>query len=151
MVKVAPNLYVGDALDVKTAEERGYSIISAGKEFHRRLLGYEGQSAPKDKDYLWAERPHHLYLNLVDSESPDYIPKELIEHAIQFITDQLNLGNKVLVHCSEGMSRGPSIALIWMQRFQLLPASGNAAMKKFRKIYPQYSPRGGMKGYIQRG
>ena len=105
-------MYIGNEDDVPKARERGYAIVSAckdGKTSHRGLLGYQTMGAPKSSpEYLVARRPKHLYLNLIDGDDPKYVPDPVIDAALGFITEHLDKGESVLVHCVEGISRSPS-------------------------------------------
>ena len=147
MKEVYKGLYVGSEDDVPKAEDRGYAILSCckdGKHSHRGLLGYESMGAPKGPEYLFARRKDHLFLNLIDGDNPDYVPDKLVNEALAFITEQLDKGKSVLVHCVEGKSRGPSIALLW------LGLNGKiSSLRLFRLLYPDYDPSPGIKLYTK--
>ena len=150
MKEVFKGLYVGNEDDVPKARERGYAIVSAckdGKTSHRQLLGYETRSAPKNAEYLVARRKDHLYLNLIDGDDPAYVPEKLIDEALSFITEHLDKGQPVLVHCVEGLSRSPSIVLMWLVKNGKLPTEG--AVRKFKQLYPDYDPSPGIKIYTK--
>ena len=150
MKEVFKGLYVGNEDDVTKARERGYAIVSAckdGKTSHRQLLGYETRSAPKNAEYLVARRKDHLYLNLIDGDDPAYVPEKLIDEALSFITEHLDKGQPVLVHCVEGLSRSPSIVLMWLVKNGKLPTEG--AVRKFKQLYPDYDPSPGIKIYTK--
>ena len=55
-----------------------------------------------------------LYLNLIDPPNPAYIPKEIIDAALEFIDKGLKDGKRVLVHCNQGESRSPGIGLLYL-------------------------------------
>jgi hypothetical protein len=154
MVEICPRLYVGAASDFEelVSGQTGWWTIHACKEpYHRALLGYRGRGAPKDHpEYLWAKRDKRLYLNLVDAEDPAYIPKEIVDKALAFVKEGIASGDKVLIHCNQGESRAPSLGLIYLvSQTDVLPKkSFEIAEAEFRKIYPAYSPKGGMKGFI---
>ena len=151
MKEVFKGLYVGNEDDVPKARERGYAIVSAckdGKTSHRQLLGYETRGAPKSSpEYLVARRKDHLYLNLIDGDDPTYIPDKVIDAALSFIAEKLDKGQSVLVHCVEGLSRSPSIVLMWLVKNGKLPTEG--AVRKFKQLYPDYDPSPGIKIYTE--
>ena len=150
MKEIYKNLWVGNEDDVVKAREKGYAIVSACKDgisSHRQLLEYTSMGAPKGGEYLVARRPNHLYLNLIDGENPEFIPDKLINAALSFISEHLEKNRPVLVHCVEGKSRGPSIAMLWLVLNGLLPAEG--AFRKFKQLYPDYSPSAGIKIYTK--
>jgi hypothetical protein len=109
MRKVMQNLFVGNEVDYETnvRNDNSWAVVHACKEpYHRQALGYSGRGAPKGHpEYLIAKRGTRLILNMVDADNPAYIPKEIIDAALQFIHEQLASGKKVLVHCNQGASR----------------------------------------------
>ena len=151
MKEVFRNLWVGNEDDVPKAKERGYAILSAckdGKTSHRQLLGYGTMAAPKaSPEYLVARRPNHLYLNLIDGDEARFVPDKIVDEALKFITECLDKNKPVLVHCVEGHSRAPSLALIWLVENGQLPRSG--AIRRFRQLYPDYAPNEGIKLYTR--
>ena len=155
MIEVFPRLFVGDQSDydqdVKYREH--WRVVHACKEpYHRQLLGYSGRAAPKyDPEYLIATRGHRLYLNLVDAPNPAYIPREIIDAALDFIHEGLQAGQSVLVHCNLGESRSPTIALLYLAQYtDRLPKDSFAvAAREFVKIYPLFRPGGGMAGFAE--
>ena len=154
MIEIHPNLYVGHQGDYEyqVKGQDGWAVVHACKEpYHRQLLGYSTRGAPKDHpEYLYAECGHRLYLNLVDADDPAYIPKEIIDKAIGFIHLALAAGKKVLVHCNQGESRSPGIAFLYLLReTDVLPQTSlDAALAKFRQMYPGFSPSRGIFGFI---
>jgi protein-tyrosine phosphatase len=121
--------------------------------YHRQLLGYAGRAAPKTHpEYLFARRERRLYLNIVDADDPNYIPKEIIDEALAFIEEGIRSGENVLVHCNQGESRSPSIGLLYLaaRANSISSVSLQAAEIDFRRIYPRYSPKAGMRGFLLR-
>ena len=136
MIEVYSNLFVGNEVDASTVlHTPGWFIVHACKEpFHRQTLGYTGRGAPKDHpEYLIAERDGRLILNLVDAPNPAYIPK------------------KVLVHCNQGMSRSPTIALLYLASYTSALGKNDfeQTLVDFKKLYPAYAPAGGMYYFAQ--
>lgn len=153
MIEVHPNLFVGDEIDEqRLCREPGWFFIHACKEpYHRRALGYTGRAAPKDHpEYLIARRDGHLILNLVDVDDVNYIAVEIVDAALEAI--HRNLGSaKVLLHCNQGQSRSPSIALLYLTRHtdRFAGMALSDALKTFQTIYPPYSPARGMVDYVR--
>lgn len=154
MIEICPRLFIGCEADYEMTVKRqdGWWVVHACKEpYHRRLLGYRGRGAPKGHpEYLLAERGNRLFLNLVDADDPAYIPKEIIDAGLGFIDRALRSGDRVLVHCNQGESRSPALGLLYLAiHTDVLPhASLVEAEKAFRRIYPAYSPKGGMRGFL---
>jgi len=154
MIEIHPNLFIGNEQDYesKVRHEPGWCVVHACKEpYHRLALGYTSRAAPKDHpEYLIARRGNRLILNLVDAPDPAYIPKEIIDAALEFISTSLRSGNHVLVHCNEGCSRSAGIGLLYLAKNTDKVPKGDflAAEAAFRSIYPQYNPKSGMRGFM---
>jgi predicted protein tyrosine phosphatase len=153
MIEIIPNLFVGAEQDYEfgVKGKPDWIVVHACKEpYHRRALGYTSHGAPKNHpEYLIAERTNRLILNLVDSPDPNYIPKEIIDVAIDFIHEALGKSRQVLVHCNMGESRSPSIGLLYLARYtDKLPKDFRMAEEAFRGIYPFYRPSTGMRGFL---
>jgi predicted protein tyrosine phosphatase len=155
MIQVYPNLYVGsqDDYERSRAEFTAWLVIHACKEpYHRQALGYTGRAASKDHpEDLIAKRDNRLILNLVDAADPAYIPDQIMDTAIGEIHAALPRGQKVFVHCNQGHSRSPAIAMLYLgTHTDVLPVSFEEAFAKFNGIYPPFAPAGGTLGFLRR-
>jgi len=156
MIEVHPNLFVGDEKDYEfgVARQEGWAIVHACKEpYHRLALGYRGRGAPKHHpEYLVARRGNRLILNIVDVDNPAFFDKEMIDAALDFIAEALAQGSRVLIHCNQGESRSPAMALLYMAaRLGALPTESlEAAEDQFRTLYPGYNPKPGIRGHLHR-
>jgi hypothetical protein len=153
-VEIHRKLFVGSQADYEQSIrfQGGWKIIHACREpYHREALSYHGRSAPKDHpEYLVAVRGDRLILNLIDANDPAYIPKEIMDRSIAFIHESLEHGRRVLVHCNQGHSRGPSIGLLYLARHTNL-LSGldySNARDRFLERYPDYDPAPGVRGFL---
>ncbi len=156
MIEVYPLLHVGNEHVYETIVRHrpDWRVVHACKEpYHRRALGYSGRAAPKTHpEYLIAKREHRLVLNLVDAPDPAYIPHAIIDAALAFIHQSLADGTNVLVHCNEGFSRAPSIALLYLLGHTscLANQTVDGAIQAFRALYPPYAPAAGVAGFVRR-
>lgn len=154
MIEVAKNLFVGSQEDWENivSNEENWVVIHACKEpHHRRLLGYTTPGAPKDHpEYLMAKRGNSLYLNLIDAPKSEFIPKEIIDAAVALIDTSLATNKKVFIHCNQGESRAPSIALMFLFKTGELNGTPQEVIDKFTEIYPSYMPSQGMLDYTIR-
>jgi Dual specificity phosphatase, catalytic domain. len=154
MIEIHPNLFIGNEYDYESRvrNEPGWCVVHACKEpYHREALGYSGKAAPKNHPkYLIARRGNRLILNLVDAPDPAFIPNEIIDAALEFISTSLHAGNRVLVHCNEGCSRSAGIGLLYLAKNTDNVPKDNflAAEAVFRSIYPPYTPKSGMRGFM---
>lgn len=151
MKKLIDNLFIGNQTDYEhqVKHEKNWAVIHACKEpYHRKLLSYTGRSAPKDHpEYLFAQRSLRLYLNLIDAPSFKYIPKEIIDKALDFITKNIN-ERPVLVHCNLGMSRSATIGILYLASIGHFKGRDYyKAEQKYKKLYPKYNPGRGMRGF----
>ena len=151
LVEVFPALYIGNQHDFETEVDGqpGWAVVQACKEpFHRRAVGYRGNIDPSHPEFLFAHRGNRLVLNMVDSDNPKYFSKHLIEPALQFMADRLMAGQKVLVHCNQGRSRAPTLALMFLGRHSAeFRLSFGAAASLFKARYPIYAPARGIEAF----
>ncbi|MCK4310011.1 MAG: dual specificity protein phosphatase family protein [Methanomicrobia archaeon] len=153
MIEILHNLYIGtqDDYEYTVKGKEGWFVVHACKEpYHREALGYTGREAPKGHpEYLIAKRGNRLILNLIDPDDPQYVPKEIIDAALDFIEEGLMTGKKVLVHCNLGGSRSPGIGLLYMAIKGFIPnETSEKAEKEFQSIYPNYFPSRGIRMFL---
>lgn len=157
MIEIIPGLSVGNADALETVKDNpNWFVISAAKEpWHRQELGYTGRGAPKDDpEYLVAYRPRHMVMNLVDPNDAKWIPRELVDAAVDEIGLRLEDGFEVLVHCNQGESRAPSIALLYLLSVGRGEFSGcengDEVMDVFtNEFYEDYNPSDGFSQFIR--
>ena len=167
VIEVYPNLFVGSEYDIHAfsllAEKRtiekcpavvssyisAHYVQAAKEPFHREAVKYVTRGAPKDHpEYLVARRSNRIILNLVDvpESKAQYIPDEALDAAVDYIQWCVHSQFKpILVHCNQGVSRGPSIALMFLMKHTNF-AEGLSLFEsvedKFRTLYPAYNPQG---------
>lgn len=164
MVEVYPGLFVGNQEDYEVMNsfhnckefEKEFSFVGAAKyPWHKEHAkmdgsdceGYEGKAMPKDqKEYLYAEREHALYCNLIDAKDPAYIPDEIILKCLDFIQKEMQNDRKVLICCNQGESRSPSIAMMYMIEDGFFDDCRSVynVLDRFGALYPIYNPANGM-------
>ena len=145
-------LYVGDDNDFeKNRERENFSFVRCckyGPGGHQDLLGYTTKAAPKGKDYEYVIRKNVLAINILDLDDPHFMPDDGVNHALEFIGKKLELGNNVLVACNQGHSRGPSVALLYLESVgEFRNDIFRNAEKVFRSIYSKYDPGQGVEQY----
>lgn len=146
MIEVYPGLYVGSDADFQPLADPNsptgvlahWAVVHACKEpYHRQAVGYTQRGCPKDNpEYLYAVRGNRLCLNMIDAPTAELIPRRLIDASNQFIYRQMKHGNKVLVHCNQGHSRAPGLALAYLGGSVWAPMTFVQAMQRFEKLYP---------------
>ncbi|XMB73000.1 dual specificity protein phosphatase [Mycoplasmatota bacterium WC30] len=150
MIEIYKNLYIGNQIDYESLVDKdSYFIVQACKDpYHREALGYTGRGALKTHpEYYFAYRQNKLICNLVDVANPDYIPDTIINEALNFIYKHISKGERVFVHCNQGMSRSAVIGLMYLKEIGAVPRDFLNAENKYREIYPLYNPANGMRMY----
>lgn len=149
MKEIYKNLFIGSISDCKFFDT---AIVHACKTCHRNILGYRNKLLKEDKNYLiYQNNDNNLYLNLVDMER-EFLPEytdPIMQTALQFIENHIKK-TPVLIHCDQGMSRSPSIGLLYLAINEIIPNNNYASAKKeFEKLYPLFNPGNGITKYLQ--
>jgi predicted protein tyrosine phosphatase len=61
------------------------------------------------------EREYDLYLNIIDPPVPLFKPP-LFSSFLVFADKHWRSGKKLLIHCNQGESRAPSLALLFLEK-----------------------------------
>ncbi len=146
MIEIHKNLFVGNLLDFENNQfdDEFYFVQACKEPCHRKALGYTGRSANENHpEYLIARRERKLILNMIDPPTGKYFENSMFENSLNFINENLENGKKVLIHCNQGISRSPSIGLLYLAtKRKIRNESFEKAEEDFLKIYPHYSPSG---------
>ena len=154
MVKIVHQVYVGDQDDAEQVlrNKKDFAVATMTKEGpvgHRSMLGYQTLGAPKNDDYYYVISGKHFAGNLIDVSDPAFIPEEVINPALDFIKKHYDNGEKVLIHCEQGHSRGPTTALLFLRLIGEMPYSFTSSCKIFKSLYPKFEPGNGMLTYAR--
>lgn len=162
-VEIYPNVFVSDQASAegllatcnKEEKEEWFVLHCCKEPFHRNMVGYTGRGCPKDSpEYLFARRGNRMALNMVDAKSPEFFSKEMIEAGLDFLEEGYKAGKKLLVHCNQGESRGPSVAMLFVFRRKLYnkpkfyKITFEEAESEMKRIYPAYAPADGIRGHL---
>jgi protein-tyrosine phosphatase len=148
MIEVYTNLCVGTKVDCFYNDRNDLAIIHACKSpCHQRALKYKG-NLPNNHHYLTYEIGNHLFLNMIDPNEPLFMPPLFIS-SLDFIEKHISK-RKVLIHCNEGLSRAPSLALLYLaKRVNVIDnESYEKATQNFLKLFPLYQPSRGIAIYL---
>jgi predicted protein tyrosine phosphatase len=147
--RVHERLSFGDEASCTHTIDSPLAVIHACKEpCHRRAVGYSTRTIAKTyPSYLVHERGHHLYLNLIDPPQPLFMMASF-EAFLSFVDREI-AERDVLIHCNQGESRAPSLALLYMaKRLRSLPNETYVtAASAFRQRFP-YNPGQGVKDWL---
>lgn len=155
MEKLLPSLelYVGGDTDYEKITHRtGWSALRCAKYGlggHQQTVGYHTLAAPPGPDRLWVRKGNLMALNLLDLDDPNFVDPDMMEKGLDFIAERLEAGDKVLVACNQGQSRGPTTALLFLRRIGEMPYSFVSAERVYRTLYPPYSPAQGIRQFAR--
>jgi len=151
MKEVFESLYVGDDRDCKQVSEMA-TVHACKHQCHQNAVGYSGSLSKDHPEYLVAERESDLYLNIVDMDrklSHDFT-EPIVSAALDFIEENID-SQEVLVHCNQGQSRSPALAMLFLakRRNQISDTSYHQAKEEFRELYPRFNPGRGIESYLK--
>jgi predicted protein tyrosine phosphatase len=153
MKEVVQGLYIG-AKNACQGRQSEFATVHACKHpCHKNAVGFSGRSPDKSNPhYLYKREESDLFLNMVDADEPKFFGDELFEQAMGFMAEQWEIGSDILVHCSKGRSRAPSIGLLFLasQRGEISTDSFEDARRDFEEMYPAYAPNSGIERRLRR-
>jgi protein-tyrosine phosphatase len=85
---------------------------------------------------------------MIDGDNPEYIHDSMIDAALSFMKEKLDMDEEVFIYCSLGESRSPSIALMYLLENELINRDVESC-RKFQKEYPKYKPNTGVFLYLK--
>jgi len=154
MTNIIGDLYVGDDADYEKIKDRGdwrsLRCCKEGPGGHRDSLGYTTPGAPKDSpEYLAAMKRNRMALNMIDPDDPNLIPEAMVKEGLQYVQKKLAHGDKVLIACNAGHSRGPTTAMLYLRSIGELPSNFISSERVFRTLYPKYDPGLGVRQFAR--
>lgn len=153
MIQIHDKIYLGTEQDCTFITLDEWAIIHACKHpCHVNAVGYKGSLPSSHPYYLILEKDKHLFLNMVDMEQElqPAFTNPIMKAAMNFIEKNLE-NNKILIHCNQGQSRSPSIALIYLAKSGVLNNDTfTTAAKEFIQLYQLFQPGKGIALYMNR-
>jgi len=149
MQQVYDRLFVGDLSDCSTTRV-GWAVIHACKSpCHQFAVGYRGSLTADHPNYLVLERGDDLFLNMIDPPFPLFKMESFTEF-LRFAHERWKRQITLLIHCNQGESRAPALALLLMSKRLgvLSPVSYNEAAQEFSDMYPAYRPGHGIRTFL---
>ncbi len=150
MQKVDHNLFVGKMEDCGQGPD--FAVVHACKDpCHKQAVNYTGNLDSSDPYYLVYESTNSLFLNIVDMQRPlmHKFAGPIFAAALDFIGQHIK-EQQVLIHCNQGISRAPAIALLYLaKRKKTIPVdSYQEAKAAFVRLYPNFLPSHGLESYL---
>jgi hypothetical protein len=154
MREVIAGLFVGSDLDCPAAspdaspfDPRVVAVLHCCKSpCHARALGYTSKGIMPDltrvsdhPGYLVHRVGSDMYLNMIDGPAR-FFSVAMMKRALDFLTE--HAGRTTLIHCNQGVSRAPSIGLLYLTK--RLRMDYSAA----RAHFPDYMPSPGIEEFL---
>ncbi len=153
MEQIIDRLWTGDNEGYERIRGKpGWSCLRCCKDgpgSHRELLGYHTMGAPKGVNYLWVRRGHVMALNLIDAGDPAFVSDAMIKHGLDFVAERHKAGDKVLIACNAGHSRGPTTTLLYLRTIGEMPHNFLRSEHIFKTLYRKYDPGTGMRQFAR--
>ncbi|WP_290653639.1 hypothetical protein [Idiomarina sp.] len=118
---------------------------------HQGEIGYRGNLPNTHPNYLVLEKENDLFLNIIDPPVPLFKPALFITF-LDFAKNHWEQGQTILIHCNQGESRAPSLAMLFLAKSigSIPDTSYEAARAAFEKLYPRYNPGQGIQTYFSK-
>ncbi len=149
---IVTGLFAGDGQACDLLGGLSTATVHAAKDpWHREMVGYVGgKCSPTHPEYLWVRRGNRLALNLVDAPDARYFSTAIFVKALAFIDEYREAEKTVLVHCNQGQSRAPSIALLYLStRVKRWSAYQEGREWFTQYLYRAYKPGRGIAAHLE--
>jgi protein-tyrosine phosphatase len=149
MKELFPGIFVAGESKCMKGNKKMAVVHACKSPCHQTAVNYSGNLPNTHKHYLSKTDEFNLYLNIIDPPVPLFKP-ELFTAFMDFASRHYNEGRPVLIHCNQGESRAPSLALLFADKVLQAARSESYAEAKaaFEKIYPRYNPGKGIQKYL---
>lgn len=149
MIPVYARIKIGTGESCCPGSPRLAAVHACKSPCHQRAVGYRGNLPSTHPNYLALELAHDLYLNIIDPPLPLF-KLETFTCFLEFATAQYGSGAELLIHCNQGESRAPSLALLFLaKRLNAIPnGSFSNAKSAFSVLYPNFRPGLGIERFL---
>ena len=149
MFEVHERIYIGSGALCRNGTADMAVVHACKTPCHQRAVGYTGSLPNTHQHYLVMRRPFDLFLNMIDPAQPLFkLP--LFTEFLFFAAEHWAAGRSLAIHCNQGESRAPSLAVVFLAKhLHVLPDdSFAAAAGAFRICYPEYRPGVGIQRFL---
>jgi hypothetical protein len=100
-------------------------------------------------NYLVLRGPYDLYLNIIDPPVPLFKIETFVQFLL-FAAEHHDRGASVLIHCNQGESRAPTLALLFLAKhLRVIPnGSFSDAKEVFASLCGGYRPGAGIQQFL---
>ena len=141
-----------EASVILSKRDEEWYLVNVANTLHLKLHGWPHRADKTSPYYVIHETSKWISVNWVHSPNPQLFNFQnngvnIVKQVLAFIQKRHEENKKILVTCDQGLSRSPSIALLYLARIsQTIPATTFfEAYNEFVKIYPLYQPGEGIK------
>lgn len=125
--QITANLFLGSQYNLRGLQKLKALGVTA-------IVNMRSNKAYKDEVH---DGIKYLHLPTVDNTAP---PLEILIKGAEFIDREIKNGGTVYVHCRQGLGRGPTIAMAYLEKLGLTYEDAYAKIRKVRVfINPQRS------------
>lgn len=144
------NLHIGNITSPSQTNPQTWAIVHATQTIHYQIFGWNRTTNKPDKNhpnYIYYENDNRLSLNWVDGAAFLYDWQgsgvETLIKVLDFVDKWIDK-REILIHCDQGLSRSPTMGLLYLaKRAKLITnESFPSAKAEFTEIYPLYAPGG---------
>jgi hypothetical protein len=147
--EIHDRVFIDNEEDCFTDRE-GWAVVHACKSpCHQAAVGYRGSLKPEHPHYLVLEQNNDLFLNIIDPPVPLF-KLDTFTSFLRFAEKHWNNRFNLLIHCNQGESRAPTLALLLMAKsLGALPSESFLDAKKaLLSLYPSYFPGRGIQTFL---
>jgi predicted protein tyrosine phosphatase len=150
MIKISNRLFIGSQGDCVPLDNSWVTVHACKTPCHQMALRYQGNLPSDHPHYLALEQGSDLYLNMIDPPTPLFMP-QLFTHFLDFAGQHFQEEKNILIHCNVGLSRAPTLALLFQAKHQraISQESFDAAKADFENAHPFYRPNDGIQIYLR--
>ena len=148
MKEITNNLLIGQKIDLHHFSLEDDAIVHATQTIHYQIMGWNRTTNKPNKNhpnYIIWEKNNCLSINWVDGPAHLYnwSGPETFIRVLDFIESWIEK-RRVYIHCDQGMSRSPTLGLLYLAKRQgIIPnESYSSAKEAYMNIYPMYNPSG---------
>ena len=118
------NIYIGGISDLSDVNNDDWAIVHATQTIHYEIMGWNRKTNKPDKDdpnYIIFQQDNRLFLNWVDGGAHLYNPSgpETFIKILDFIDNWIEK-KQIFIHCDQGMSRAPTLALLYLAKRKII-------------------------------
>lgn len=149
MLQAYDRLHVGGETSCRSGVDNLAVVHACKSPCHQAAVGYKGSLPSQHPHYLVLRRDRDLFLNIIDPPVPLFGP-ETFSAFLAFAGEHYDQGRSLLIHCNQGESKAPSLALLFLAKYlRVIPGDSYVEARiAFTVMYPGYRPGSGIQRFL---